>query len=100
MKQINIDKQQDEERLNQLLKMTEEILDIGTVREKLTDYCERVKQNLNGCNLEDKRLALDAFDVRVFATKEKVGIQLSVPLKFITIVQTSGCLPFHAYFAR
>jgi len=45
-------------------------------------------------------MALDALDVKVMATPEKVDIRLAVPLEFITIEQTSGCLPFHAYYSR
>jgi len=37
-------------------------------------------------------MALDAPDVKVMATPEKVDIRLAVPLEFITIEQTSGCL--------
>jgi len=53
---------------------------------------ERIQRNLNGCGLQERRMALDALDVKVTATSERVDIKLVVPLEFITIEQTSGCL--------
>ena len=53
---------------------------------------ERVKQNLNGLTLQDKRLALDALDIKIIATNDGAEITASVSLEFITTARTSGCL--------
>jgi hypothetical protein len=35
---------------------------------KLNEFCQRVRQNLDNATLQDKRLALNALDIRVTAS--------------------------------
>ncbi len=60
-----------------------------------------MQQNLALCDNQQKRLALDALDIRVTATQEDIDIRAAIPIEltpmpsseeFITIGQTSGSL--------
>jgi len=59
-----------------------------------------VRQNLNNATIQDKRLALEALDIRVTASTQSVDIKGIIPVEFptlpssadvTTIAQTSGC---------
>jgi len=60
-------------------------------RQKIDQYCKRVKANLDKCSLQGKKQALNTLDVQVVAVPEKIKIRVAVPLEFITIERTSGC---------
>jgi len=73
---------------------------------KLTEFCARVRETLAQCPIQDKRLALDALDVMVTATREQVDIKGVMPIDitttqtyqgFTTIERTSACLLTWAY---
>ena len=49
-----------------------------------------VHQNLDQCTYKTKRLALEALDIKVTVTDERVDIQGVVPIDLVTIVQTSA----------
>lgn len=100
------DRETDEASLLVLNQARERICKLGQAEMKLNDYCERVRQNLGQCTLQDKRLALDALDIKVVSTQESTEIKGVIPIVLtstqssggsLTIEQTSGCLPFHAY---
>ena len=59
---------------------------------KLNEYCERVRQNLVECSLELKRLALDALDIQVIATPERVDIKGVIPIDITTAQAPSNIL--------
>jgi len=71
--------------------------DIIHIRGPVCRPCRRVKNNLNNCTFQEKRQDLNALDVQVVATREKMKIRIVVPLELFTIDQTSGCLSGHAY---
>ena len=69
---------------------------------KLNEFCERVRQNLEQCTHQEKRLALDALDIKVVATQQGIDIKGSIPIKIattdlnlLTIGRTSGCMLIH-----
>jgi hypothetical protein len=47
--------------------------------------CRKVSKSLKRCTFSNKRLALDALQVRVVATRERVKVKMAVPLEFASI---------------
>jgi len=92
LNQVKTERERDTKKLAQLQQQQGDDIDILSTQQQLDAFCERIQQSLDGCGLQEKRMALDALDVKVMATPEKVDIRLAVPLEFITIEQTSGCL--------
>jgi len=76
------DRQEDQAKLNQLSELKGHIVDSTRLEAQIHDFCKRVKKNLDSCDLQTKRLVLDALDIQVIATRDKVDIKASVPLKF------------------
>ena len=58
---------------------------------RLEQLCTTVHRNLDNCGVKEKRLALDALDVKAVVTKDKVQIQGVLPDNLVTSIQTSGC---------
>jgi len=69
--------------------------DLASVEIQLNEFCYKVKQSLDGCIFQNKRLALTILDVQVVVTPEKLNVKAIVPLEFITIEQTSVCMLNH-----
>jgi hypothetical protein len=63
---------------------------INAAKEKIEQYCKRVRANLDKCTLQDKIKALNALDVPIVEIPGEMKIRIVVPLEFITIVQTSA----------
>lgn len=82
-------------RLAQLTKLKEQMPDLASVEAQLNEFCHKVKQSLDGCTFQNKRLALTILDVQVVATPEKLNVKAIVSLEFITIEQTSVCMLKH-----
>lgn len=82
-------------RLAQLTKLKEQMPDLASVEAELNEFCYKVKQSLDGCTFQNKRLALTILDIQVVATPEKLNVKAIVPLEFITIEQTSVCMLNH-----
>jgi len=82
-------------RLAQLTKLKEQMPDLASVEAQLNEFCYKVKQSLDGCTFQNKRLALTILDIQVVATPEKLNVKAIVPLEFITIEQTSVCMLNH-----
>ena len=57
---------------------------------KLGQLYDRVIENLQNCTLEVKRLALDALDIKVYASTEQVEIHGVIPLELPTTARTSA----------
>ena len=79
-------------RISKLSKSIEQKIDINAAKEKIEQCCKRLKVNLDKCTLQDKKKALNALDVQIVAIPHEMKIRIAVPLEFITIVQTSGCI--------
>jgi hypothetical protein len=73
------------------LRLSRAEIDINAVKEKIEQYCKRVRIS----TLQDKKKALNAFDVQIVAIPGEMKIRIAVPLEFITIEQTSGCMFTH-----
>jgi len=73
-----------------LSKSIEQRIDINEARQKIDQYCKKVKSKLDKFSLQGKKRALNASDVQVMAVPEKVKIRVAVALEFITIERTSA----------
>jgi seryl-tRNA synthetase len=99
LNQLKEDRQADEEQLAQYSYTREQLARLANTEIKLNEFCERVHQNLGNCTIEDKRLALDALDIKIIATPDRIDIQGVIPIdvtamqsskEFITTGQTSA----------
>ena len=93
MKQLEEELQSDEEQLNQLLQAKEQLNNLTKVEMKLSEYCERVKQNLAQLTFQEKRFVLDALDIKVMATQENIEIKAAIPIEFIDKKSTEKFSP-------
>ena len=91
-KQVNVDRNTDQERLAELEKTKKTLADLQQTEIKLNDFCEAIRQQIDCSSYETKRLALDALDVKVYATRGNVNIRGIIPVDLVIIEQTSGCL--------
>ncbi len=79
---------EDDMKLNDLLKIRENVTSITEAKMKLGKLYDRVVENLPCCSPELKRLALDALDIKVYASTEGVEIQGVIPLELPTTERT------------
>ncbi len=93
-------RREDEAKLTDLVKTRDNITSLAEAKIKLGQLYESVLENLKQATPEIKRLALDALDIKVYASTESVEIQGVIPLALPTTERTSGCMPFHAYLVR
>ncbi|MBA7697892.1 hypothetical protein ES703_106564 [subsurface metagenome] len=91
------DRSLDQEQLTNLRKSKEQLASLAKMEIKFNEFCDRVQQNLSLCDHQQKRLALDALDIRVTATQEDIDIRAAIPIEltpmpsseeFITTGQT------------
>ena len=66
---------------------------------KFQEFVDNVGRNLETATFDDRRLALEALEVKVCADVDHAEVKASDRAKLIAIERTSGCLPFHAYMA-
>jgi hypothetical protein len=66
--------------------------DLDQAGDKLHEFCARIKQGLNSCSLKEKRYALNALDITVIATDDKMEIKASVPLESASAEKVSRCV--------
>ena len=89
--QLKKEKEELEAQVNKLNRSCDEKIDMEQARQKIEQYGSRVRNKLNNYTYHEKRQALDALDVQVVATREKMKIRIAVPLELFTIEQTSAC---------
>jgi hypothetical protein len=81
------------------------IKEFENLDDKVLEYCWRVFQNFESLNFEEKRLLLDALEVKVFVYHDHTEVRGLLPPhavpspSYVTIGRTWGYLPFHAYVA-
>jgi site-specific DNA recombinase len=90
LNQVKVDRKADQERLAELEKSRKTLADLQQAEIKLNDFCEAIRQQIDCSSYETKRLALDALDVKVYATRDNVNIQGIIPVNLVTIAQTSA----------
>jgi len=84
LNQLKQDRITDEERLAQLQQAKGQLTRLANTEIKLNEFCEGVRQNLEQCTLQDKRLALDALDIKVVSTQQGIDIKGNIPIKIAT----------------
>ena len=96
----------DEAELQRIKEAKDRLSHIADAEIKLNEFCHRVRQNLDNATIQDKRLALEALDIRVTASTQSMDIKGIIPVEFPTLslstevtttAQTSGCLTTDAY---
>jgi chromosome segregation ATPase len=90
-------RREDEAKLTDLEKTRNNINSLAEAKIKLGELYESVLENLKDATAEIKRLSLDALDIKVYASTERVEIQGVIPLALPTTEQTSGCLICYYY---
>jgi site-specific DNA recombinase len=90
MNQVKADREADQEHLAELEKSRKTLSDLQKAEIKLNDFCEAIRHQIDCSSNETKRLALDALDVKVYATRDGVNIQGIIPVDLVTIAQTSA----------
>ena len=81
---------EDEAKLNDLLKTRENITNLAEAKIRLGQLYDRVLKNLQDSTPEIIKLALDALDIKVYASNERLEIQGVIPLELPTTAQTSA----------
>lgn len=88
LNQVKADRNANQERLAELEKSKKTLQELQQAEIKLNDFCEAIRQQIDCSSNETKRLALDALDVKVYATRDSVNIQGIIPVDLVTIEQT------------
>ncbi|MFC1944394.1 recombinase family protein [Chloroflexota bacterium] len=83
-------RREDEGKLNDLLKTREHLMSLANAEVKLNELYVRVLDNIEHSTPEIKALALDALDIKVYASTERVEIRGVIPLAMPTTAQTSA----------
>ena len=83
-------KDSDESKLHDLRKLKDNITSLTDAKLKLGQLYNLVIENLKDCTSEVKRLALDALDIKVYASTDRLEIQGVIPLELPTTARTSG----------
>lgn len=81
---------EDEIKLNDLQKTKENLTSLADAKIKLGQLYHRVTANLENADLELKRLALNALDIKVYASTDYIEVQGVIPLELPTTAQTSA----------
>lgn len=81
---------EDETRLTDLERTRDNINSLAEAKIKLGQVYEGVIEELKDATPEVKRLALDALDIKVYASTERVEIQGVIPLALPTTERTSA----------
>jgi len=90
---------EDEARLNDLTKTRDNITNLAEAKVKLGNFYEQVMEKLQDSSPEIIKLALDALDIKVYASTDKIEIQGIIPLELAlpTTARTWGCLIVNDY---
>jgi len=101
---LKTERQIDQEELQQIKETKTRLSHIADAEIKLKEVCQKVSQNLDNTTIQDKRLALDALDIRITVSPQQIDIKGIIPVEIAnlpsptdvtTIEQTSGCLCFY-----
>ena len=81
---------EDEAKLTDLLKTRDNITNLTEAKIRLDQLYDRVLENLQDSTPEIIKLALDALDIKVYASTERVEIRGIIPLELPTTARTSA----------
>lgn len=57
---------------------------------KLHEFCQRVRKKLDNATTQDKKLALDALDIRITASTQKIDIKGSIPVEISSMPRSAN----------
>ena len=81
---------EDEMKLNDLLKIRDNIAGLTDAKIKLDQLYDRVLENLQDCTPALKRQLIEALDIKVYASTDTVEIRGIIPLELPTTARTSA----------
>ncbi|MFC2062955.1 hypothetical protein ACFLS8_03330 [Chloroflexota bacterium] len=61
--------------MTELVKTKQNLDKLAKAEVRLNEYCQRVSNNLDNLTFSEKRLALDALEVKVIADRDNIEIQ-------------------------
>ena len=73
-----------------LEKQKQEIESLDEVGEQVKEFCARATERLDGFSFEERRLALEALQIKVVVGRSGVKLFGVIPRSYATIGQTSG----------
>ena len=88
--QIKRDRAELEAEVLKLEKQKQEIESLDEVGEQVKKFCARATERLDGLSLEEKRLALEALQIKVVVGTSGVKLFGVIPSSYATTGQTSG----------
>lgn len=80
----------DEMKLNDMLKIRDNMAGLTNAKIKLDQLYDRVLENLQDCTPDLKRQLIEALDIKVYASTDTVEIRGVIPLELPTTAQTSA----------
>jgi hypothetical protein len=83
-------REQNELKLKDIVKIRDNLANLTGSKIKLNQLYNRVIENLQNADIKLKRLALDALDIKVFASTNHIEVQGMIPLELPTTARTSG----------
>jgi len=86
--EINKELQSDEKRLAELLHTKDSLLQLKETEIKLKEFRQSAHDLSTG---DEKALALDALNIKVYATRDSVDVKGNYPSDYVTIGRTLGC---------
>ena len=93
------EREADQEEMKRLKETRTWLSQVVDAEANLSEFCQRIRQNLENADIQDKRLALDALDIRVKASAQSIDIKGVIPIEIksmpssadvTTIAQTSA----------
>jgi len=78
----------DEMKLNDMLKIRDNMAGLTDAKIKLDQLYDRVLENLQDCTPDLKRQLIEALDIKVYASTDTVEIRGVIPLELPTTAQT------------
>jgi site-specific DNA recombinase len=89
MNKIKADRQADKQILESFIKTKERMESLEKVEVKLSEYCQRLKHDLDSASYQDKCDVLDMLAIKITATTEAVSVDGIIPIE-PTSKQSSG----------
>lgn len=83
--EINKEKQEDQQRLSELMQTKDALLQLKETEIKLQEYQQSAHDLATG---QGKALALDALNIKVYATRDNVDVKGNYPPDYVTIERT------------
>lgn len=84
--------QDEDQKLREILDTKANLTSLAGANIKIDQLYEQLLKNIDNCAIDEKRLAMDALDIKVYASTESIEIKGVIPLELPTTGQTSGCL--------